>query len=258
MKLFFREYGHGSPMIILHGLFGMSDNWVTLARLFADELNMRIIIPDQRNHGKSPHHPVFNYHAMVDDLAELYEELQLTSAVILGHSMGGKVAMHFALDYPVNVDKLIVVDISPVTYNTWRHAFLLEVMSNLDFNLLKTKKDVEKELLEQVNDKRLSSFMLKNIMNISRDKLGWKLNIEALKLNLEEVFRFEPTGTMFSKPVMWLKGELSDYIKTEHQMQMYSYFPETTLKVISNSSHWLHAEQPEDFFQSVVTWLKND
>lgn len=256
MKLFFREFGSGKPMIILHGLFGMSDNWVTLAKVFADKLKLRVIIPDQRNHGKSGHHPVFNYHAMVDDLAGLYEELSVDTAFLLGHSMGGKVAMLFALDYPSNVEKLIVADISPVTYKTYRHAFLLEVMSDLDFGKFKTKKEVEAELLKQVLDQRLVSFMLKNVQNISRDKMGWKMNIDALKLNLEEVFRFQPGGRLFSNPVLWLKGENSDYIQKEHHIQMFSLFPETTLKIIPEASHWLHAENPEVFTNEIINWIE--
>jgi esterase len=256
MKLFFREYGQGRPMIILHGLFGMSDNWVTIAKIFAEKLHFRVIIPDQRNHGKSGHHPVFNYHAMVDDLAGLYEELSVDTALLLGHSMGGKVAMRFALDYPANVERLIVADISPVTYKTYRHAFLLEVMSGLDFGKFKTKKDVEAEMLKQVPDQRLVHFMLKNVQNISRNKMGWKMNIDALKLNLEEVFRFHHVGKMFSKPVLWLKGENSDYIQSEHHLQMYSLFPETTLKIIPDASHWLHAENPDAFTKEIIDWIK--
>lgn len=256
MKLFFREFGSGKPMIILHGLFGMSDNWVTLAKVFADQLKLRVIIPDQRNHGKSGHHPVFSYFAMVDDLAELSEELGIGSAVLLGHSMGGKVAMHFALDYPSAVDKLIVADISPVTYRTYRHAFLLEVMSAIEFGKFQTKKDVESEMLKHVPDQRLVNFMLKNVQNISRDRMGWKMNIDALKLNLEEVFRFQPSEGVFPKPVLWLKGEHSDYIQYEHQIQMYSMFPETTMKVIPDASHWLHADNPEAFTKEIFDWIK--
>jgi len=255
MKLFYREFGEGKPMIILHGLFGLSDNWVTHAKLFTEKLHVRIIVPDLRNHGQSGHHPAFSYHAMVDDLAELYDDLSISSATLLGHSMGGKVAMHFALDYPSNVDKLIVADISPVHYTTYRHAFLLEVMSGIDFSLFRNKKEVEAEMLLKISDKRLVNFMMKNVQNISRDKLAWKLNIDAIKLNLEEVFRFEPTGNHYSGPVLWLKGEMSDYILREHHRIMYTFFSDTTQKVISNASHWLHADNPDDFIHEIVKWM---
>lgn len=256
MKLFYREFGQGEPMIILHGLFGMSDNWVSLARLFAQRLNMQIIIPDQRNHGHSPHSSTFTYHAMVDDLAELYETLNIDTALLLGHSMGGKVAMHFALDNPSNVSHLIVGDISPVAYKTYRHAFLLEVMSSIDFAKYKTRREVEQAMLEHVKEQRLVDFMLKNVHQISRNKLGWRMNIEVLKLQLDEVFKFEPSGTQFHKPVLWLKGEFSDYIQKEHQMIMYSYFPNTTLRIIPNASHWLHADNPQAFTEEIINWLK--
>jgi esterase len=255
MKLFYREFGQGDPMIILHGLFGMSDNWVTLARIFAEKLTRRVIVPDQRNHGLSDHHPVFNYHALVDDLADLYEELEITSATLLGHSMGGKVAMHFALDYPSNVENLIVADISPVTYNTYRHAYLLDVMSKLDFNILSSKKEVEEEMLKHVPEQRLVNFMLKNVRNISRDKLGWKMNIDSIKLNLEQVFKFEPNGSHYSGKVLWLRGELSDYIQSSHHLPMYTLFPETTLRTIPEASHWLHADNPEAFIKEIIDWI---
>lgn len=255
MKLFYREYGQGKPMIILHGLFGLSDNWVTLAKVFSEALNMRVIIPDQRNHGRSGHHPVFNYFALVDDLAELYDDLGIGSAVLLGHSMGGKVAMHFALDYPSSVEQLIVADISPVPYRTYRHAFLLEVMSGIDFSRFRTKKDVEEEMIRHVPDRRLVNFMMKNVQNISRDKMAWKMNIEALKLNLEEVFRFEPSGSSYPGPVLWLKGEHSDYIMQEHHRIMYSFFPNVTMHIIPSASHWLHADNPEEFSRVVMEWM---
>jgi esterase len=255
MKLFYREFGEGKPLIILHGLFGLSDNWVTHAKIFAEKLQMRIIVPDQRNHGQSGHHPAFTYHSMADDIAELYDELNISSATLLGHSMGGKVAMYFALDYPANVEKLIVADISPVHYKTYRHAFLLEVMSVIDFSTFRNKKDVETSMLLQVPDKRLVNFMMKNVQSISRDKLAWKLNIDAIKLNLEEIFRFEPAGKQYSGPVLWLKGETSDYIMREHHRIMYTFFSNTTLQVIPNASHWLHADNPDDFIQEIIKWM---
>ncbi len=255
MKLFFREFGEGKPMIILHGLFGLSDNWVPLARTFADSLNMKVYVPDQRNHGMSAHHPVFNYHALVDDLAEFYDEHDITSAILLGHSMGGKVAMHFALDYPANVEGLIVADISPVTYQTHRHAFLLEVMSEIYFENFRSRKEIESEMMKKVPDKRLVNFMMKNIRTISRDKLAWKMNIESLKLNLEEVFKFEPSGRNFAKPVLWLKGELSDYIQQHHHHEMFSLFPSTDLKIIENATHWLHSDQPVLIASTITEWL---
>ena len=255
MKLFYREFGNGKPVIVLHGLFGMSDNWVTIASVFAEKLNRRIIVPDQRNHGQSPHNQVFNYHSLVDDIAQLYEELDISQAALIGHSMGGKVAMHFALDYPASVEKLVVADISPVHYKTWRHANLLEIMSSLNFSEFRTKKDVELKLESLLNDKRLINFLMKNIRSMSRDTLGWKLNIDAIKAQLEEVFRFEPDGKLYNGNVLWLKGELSDYIQQTHHLTMYSFFPNTNLKVIPNASHWLHADNPEAFMSVVLEWF---
>jgi esterase len=258
MKLFYREFGKGEPLIILHGLFGMSDNWVTFASKFAEKLNRHVIVPDQRNHGQSPHHPVFGYHALVDDLAQLFEDLEISKAAILGHSLGGKVAMHFALDYPSSVERIVVADISPVHYKTWRHANLLEIMNNLNFSNFLTKKDVELELERHLNDKRLVNFMMKNIRNMSRDKMGWKLNIDSIRMNLDEVFAFKPTGHIFEGKVLWLKGELSDYVQQTHHLSMYSMFPETLLRIIPNASHWLHADNPDAFEKEVIDWFESE
>ena len=169
--------------------------------------------------------------------------------------MGGKVAMHFALDNPSKVEKLIVADISPVTYITYQHAFLLDVMSKLDFESFTTKKELEREMLIQVPDKRLVNFMMKNVRNISREKFAWKLNIESLTLNLEEVSKFEPTEKQYLGKVLWLKGELSNYIQTTHHAQMYSLFPETLLKTIPNATHWLHSDNPDAFVKEIVDWV---
>lgn len=255
MKLFYRTFGEGKPLIILHGLFGLSDNWVTHARHFAEKLKMTVIVPDQRNHGQSPHHDVFNYFALVDDVYELYNELEISDAVILGHSMGGKVAMHFALEYPQMVTKLIVADISPVEYRTNRHAELLEIMASIDFSGNKSRKQIEAQLMMFLKDVHLVRFLLKNVQQKSRESLGWKLNIESLQLNLEQIFKFEPTSGTFEHPVLVLKGAISDFIQPEHMQAFQKFFPQMKLVVIEGASHWLHADKPEKFANEVISFL---
>jgi len=256
MKLFYREVGEGENyIIILHGLLGMSDNWVRIAKIFSDMMSAKVIIPDQRNHGISMHHPVFNYDALVDDVLELYDALNIQQAVLLGHSMGGKVAMQFALNEPDRVASLIVADISPVQYKTNRHAELIELMYNIDFSKFQNRKQIEIHLKDRIHDSQLVWFLLKNVHEVSRNTYGWKLHIESLRLNLEEVFRFDQSDTQFTKKTLFLKGELSDFIQTEHLPIIKQFFPNYEMKTISNAGHWLHSDNQKEFSDTVIQFL---
>ncbi len=256
MRLFYREIGEGDRcLIVLHGLLGMSDNWLSIAKIISESLALKIIIPDQRNHGLSKHHHVFNYDALVDDLDELYDYLNIEHAILLGHSMGGKVAMQFALSHPEKVSSLIVADISPISYKSYRHVELIELMYNTDFAQFVNRKQIETYFEEKVNDKRLIWFLLKNIYEISKNTYAWKLNIESLRLNLEEVFKFDIGNNVFEKETLFLKGELSDFIQTEHLQVIKSMFPNYKMQTISNAGHWLHADNQKDFIDAVVDFI---
>lgn len=253
MELFHQHYGEGHPLIILHGLFGMSDNWVSLARRFADNYSVHVI--DQRNHGRSGRHQVFNYEAMVDDLLEFMDTHQINSAILLGHSMGGKTAMQFSLDYPEKVDKLIVADISADAYNH-SHDQLIEAMLSVDLEKFSSRSEVRQELNKKVPDGRISQFLLKNLYWKDRSTLGWKANLEVILDNLPEIFQALDAQIPYSGPVLFIRGGESPYIRQKHIPRIKRLFPQSHIETIEGASHWLHAEKPDEFFERVLHFLR--
>ena len=211
MKLFFRQFGEGKPFIILHGLFGLSDNWVSIAKVLAQ--NYRVIIPDLRNHGQSPHSPVFNYDAMTSDILELMDELGLEQAVILGHSMGGKVAMQFALQNPELTERLIVVDMSMRRFDGRQlHSDIIQAMMSIDFNTIESRIDVNRQLATTIHDERVRLFILKNLYRKTRYQLDWRLNLSDINQNIDYIFDGISSNTQYNGPALFIKGEKSDYI----------------------------------------------
>lgn len=247
MKLFFREYGQGQALIILHGIFGVSDNWVSFARNIEDRF--RVFIPDQRNHGQSPHDPTFNYFALCADLQDFIDEHELENPVILGHSMGGKVAMRFALENPDSLKALIVADISMRTYQRrFRHLDMIDAMLAVDFENAQTRADVENQLKPKIREKRIRQFAMKNLYRRERSgQFAWRLNLEAINLNMDEVFEGIKSEDIFQKPTLFIRGGASDYVSYEDFDQIYRNFPKADIKTIDGAGHWLHAEKPAEF-----------
>lgn len=257
MELFYHTYGEGQPLIILHGLFGLSDNWVTIAKRIS--ANYKVYIPDQRNHGQSPHDNTFNYYALADDLMEFMEEHDIEKPVLLGHSMGGKVAMNFALDYPENVDKLIVVDMSVRQYKARSiHYHLIEAMESVDFDQVKSRKEIEDHLAEYIPQKPLRLFIMKNLKRFSNNRFGWKLNLPVLKENLDSIVEGLSGNQQFDKPSLFVGGGKSDYIQEEDYKLIPQIFPQALIKTIPEATHWLHADSPEKFCDIVSDFLQND
>lgn len=256
MKLFYREFGKGDKVVfILHGLFGLSDNFVSFAKQLSENHKTRIIIPDLRNHGQSMHHNVFDYFSMTDDLYELFESLDVKSADLIGHSMGGKLAMHFALEYPEKIDKLIVSDISPVQYHSYKHAYLIDLMADADLSEFNTRKQFADRLRQKVTDEKILLMILKNIQYTKRNNLTWKLNIDGIRQNIDKVLRFEIENKIFSKETLFLKGELSDYINDNHHEDIIKMFPKSEIKIVPQASHWIHADNYEFFVQAVKEFI---
>jgi esterase len=257
MKLFFREFGYGDPVVILHGIFGISDNWVTIGKRIAEKF--RVLIPDQRNHGRSPHSPVFNYAALQEDLREFLEEQGIGSCILIGHSMGGKVAMHYALEYPGTVEKLIVADISPKTYFPRQtHIQMVNTMLEVDFNDVITRKEVEEFLELRIKDIRIRHFILKNLYYVHKDRLGWRLNAEAISNNLENIFSSVPASGEFNKPSLFVRGGNSDYILDEDNEMIMSLFPQAQVVTIPGAGHWLHADQPDLLCRTFSSFLEKE
>ncbi|MDA3907147.1 MAG: alpha/beta fold hydrolase [Bacteroidales bacterium] len=255
MQLFYRTYGQGKPFIILHGLFGISDNWVSFSKKIA-ELGYQVFVLDQRNHGQSPHSPNFNYLALVDDLFEFIDEHELENAVILGHSMGGKVAIRFALENPDYLSKLIVVDISLRQYPPRDyHLKVIRAMKKIDFSIVKNRKEVNTILSEDIESPRIRQFIMKNLYRKEKDELAWRMCLDAIANNLDEMFDgIEPENPL-DKPALVVRGGKSDYVLDSDLPPIKIAFPQAEIKTIPNATHWVHAEEPELFFKYVYEFL---
>lgn len=252
MKLFYREFGEKNKpaLIILHGLFGMSDNWVSLAKIFSK--NRFVIVPDLRNHGNSPHTDDFDYNLMVEDILELLETKNIKDAQFLGHSMGGKLAMNIALNYPERVNKLIVADMS-LKEGELRdiHATILHTIARTDLTNFSSFGEIEAWFDTFIDKKKVVLFALKNIKKGENGQFSWKLNYYSLFQNthkiMEQVVGFEP----FTNPTLFIKGGDSDYINEEDIPEIKQWFPNAEIKTIEGASHWVHADNPKIFVEMV-------
>ncbi len=267
MELFYRKYGKegDQPLIILHGLFGISDNWVTFARRIAME-GFEVFVPDMRNHGRSPHSNVFNYLALTDDLFEFIDDHEIENPVILGHSMGGKVAMRFALENPHFVKRLVVVDIGLKAYPPrMAHLKIIEAMKSVDLSKVTKRSDAEQIIKKQIPENRIRLFVMKNLHRNSDNTFEWRINIEGIEPSLSNLLDAIDTDAVFEKPTLFIKGGASDYILMEDYPQIRKNFPNAEIITIANTSHWVHVEAPEVFYQLTMgfltgnpDWLFND
>jgi esterase len=255
MKLFYRKFGEGQPLIILHGLFGQSDNWNSLARQFS-ELGNAVYTVDLRNHGLSPHSDEWTYQSMSDDILELINDLDLKEVILIGHSMGGKVAMQFAMNHPELLNKLIVVDIAPKYYPP-HHGDILKALNAVDFNVVKNRKDAEALLSEYISDMGTKQFLLKNIYWKEDGLLAWRFNLDVITRKIETVGQETPNYSSCNTPTLFIKGERSKYILDADLQQINDLFPSSEIKTIEGAGHWVHAEKPTDFFETVVGFLNS-
>jgi pimeloyl-ACP methyl ester carboxylesterase len=254
MKLFFRRFGHGNPIVILHGLFGISDNWVTIGKRLAK--NFDVYIPDLRNHGQSPHSGVFNFPALVEDLVEFTEENNLKEIILIGHSLGGIIAMQFALQNSSLVKKIIVVDISLRKYQNYDdHQQLINAMLSVDFSYARKRSDVEKQLMNTIKSVKLRQFLLKNVYWRNKDTLDWRLNLAGLHENLPLIYESTTDEKQFTGPALFIRGGLSDYILDEDLDEICKKFPRAELSTVPNATHWVHADAPEEFLEIVSRFL---
>jgi esterase len=254
MKLFFREYGQGQPLLVLHGLFGLSDNWATFAKSMSS--NFRVILPDLRNHGQSPHSPVFDYPSMTMDILELAEDLGLQEFILLGHSLGGKIAMGLALDYPERLKKLVIVDISPRKYPpNMEHLQILNAMLSVDLSIATKRSDVESQLKPKIGSDRTRQLLLKNICWSDRNRLGWRLNLKSIGDNLPLVMGGIESNNIYEKPALFIRGGRSAYIKDEDTESILQLFPAAVIKTIASAGHWVHADAFGEFLAVVADFL---
>ncbi|WP_114490906.1 alpha/beta fold hydrolase [Candidatus Ulvibacter alkanivorans] len=253
MLLHSQILGQGTPFLILHGFLGMSDNWKTLGNRFAEE-GYEMHLVDQRNHGRSFHSNEFSYSIMADDLKTYCEHHKLNEIILLGHSMGGKTAMQFAVQYPSKVSKLLVADIGPKAYPQ-HHQDILKGLSMLDFSEIKSRGEADKALSAYVKEKGVRQFLLKNLYWKEKGKLGLRMNLPVLTKEIEEVGQAIKSETPYKGASLFLKGDRSGYIDSMDEIGIKKYFPNATIETISNAGHWLHAENPDEFYQKVMNFL---
>lgn len=245
--------GTGIPFLILHGYLGMGDNWKTLANAFS-ETGFEVHLIDQRNHGRSFHSEVFNYSLMVEDLKNYIAIHNLKNIVLLGHSMGGKTAMLFATTYPEYIDKLIIADISPKKYPA-HHNAILKALNSVDFSVCNSRKLVEEQLKKYIPEKGIRQFLAKSLYWKEKGMLDFRFNLQALTKNYEEVIVGLSAQNTFDGNVLFLRGEKSQYITKMDIPLIKNHFPNSSVQTIANAGHWLHAENPKAFYETVVDFL---
>jgi esterase len=253
MKLFFREAGQGTPLIILHGLFGSSDNWYSLSKVFAEKF--RVFTIDQRNHGQSPHSDEHDYKLLTEDLEEFIKEHQLEKPIILGHSMGGKTAMNFAIKDPGLTGKLIVVDIMPKSYPL-HHDHILSGMKSLDLGVLTSRSEAEAILAKQIPKVDERQFIMKNLARDEQQRFEWKINLPALDTNIARMGEGLQYEGQYTGPTLFIRGEKSWYYKPGDEATVAKYFPNAKW-VTLDTGHWVQAEKPKEFEKTVLDWLSD-
>ncbi len=252
MKLNYRTMGEGRPLVILHGVFGSSDNWQTLGRYFAEWCKVYLV--DLRDHGFSPHSDSLNLDAMAGDLMELVVDEGIEEMDLIGHSMGGKVAMRFAQLHPKLLGTLIVVDMTPKRYEM-RHGELIEALKGLDLDKIEGRKDADEKLAERIPDLGVRQFLLKNLHRKGQNAWEWKMNLPLIERDLPKIN--EPLEEQsVDIPTYFIRGGRSDYIDDDDEPLLKRYFPKAELKTVDGSGHWVHAEAPKAFYQIVEDLLR--
>lgn len=257
MKLNYRQYSEqGIPLLILHGLFGNLGNWGWHSKQLAEKFAVYAI--DLRNHGNSPHDDELNYQVMAKDIRELMIELKLESCYIIGHSMGGKVAMQLALSYPELIKKMIVVDIAPVFYaeDADGHLNVLAGMDAINTEVIKSRTEAEETLKKYIVDEAIRKFILTNLARSKKGSYHWRLNKSAIRNNYPQLRAGLVSEDVFARPVLFVKGSLSNYIQAEHEAEIVKLFPAASVKIILQAGHWLHAEKPQALQRIVVDFFK--
>ena len=252
--LYSKIEGTGQPLLILHGFLGMSDNWKTLGARYA-EAGFEVHIPDMRNHGRSFHSDDFTYPAMVSDIEEYCKEKNLTEVSVIGHSMGGKIAMNFAVKNPEMTKKLIVADIAPKYYRP-HHDEIFKALNAVDFSKTSDRGEIEEMMKPFVPELSTRQFLMKSIYRKSQDELAFRFNLEVFNKYEDAIGEALPAEARFEKPVLFLKGENSNYIKETDSSEIRHHFPNARIEVVSNASHWLHSENPDEFFEKSINYLK--
>lgn len=254
LRLAYKKYGDGDPLIILHGLLGSSGNWHTLARsVFCRYFTVYTV--DQRNHGRSPHADRIDYPVMAADLVRFLEDHEIKKCRIIGHSMGGKTAMEFALSHPDLVERLLVVDMAPKEYPP-SHESIIKALRGVDLSNMSSRADVDHVLADQIPDPPVRRFLLKNLSySTTKGRYEWELNLDAISENYSRLNEAIENGRTFEGPVLFVRGSESDYVSDSDEKDIKKLFPKAEFTAIENAAHWVHADQPEDFAEVAVDFL---
>ncbi len=253
--LYSKIEGSGKPLVIIHGFLGMSDNWKTLGTKYTEQ-GFQVHLVDMRNHGRSFHSDDFTYEAMVQDLVEYCQGNNLEIVDVIGHSMGGKAAMFFATSYPEKIDKLVVADIAPRYYNP-HHKEILDGLNAVDFSKKPSRAEVEDMISPFVPDFGTRQFLMKNLYWKTADQLAFRFNLNIFNKEIDNIGEALPESAIFEKSTLFLKGEKSGYIDDARDYEsIKKHFPFAEIETIKNAGHWLHAENPKDFFDATIAFLK--
>lgn len=252
MQLNYKVFGEGEPLIILHGLLGSLDNWQTLAKQYAEHFTVFIV--DLRNHGKSPHSDEFSYDLMVEDILNFCNENFIYRCHLLGHSMGGKVAMQFALSHGDYIEKLIIADIAPVTYDPG-HNTIFEALRSIDLKTVQQRKEVDDILAQSIPQFGVRQFLMKGLTRDENNAFVWKFNLDSLWKNYTKILGTFQTEDNFDGETLFIYGDQSDYIQEAYFPIIDKYFVNNEKVVIQGAGHWLHAENPKEFLGKTLSFL---
>lgn len=249
MKLFYKQYGENKPaLFILHGIFGMLDNWHNIARQLSEDYTVYTI--DARNHGQSPHSMEMGYEVMADDIIELADDLRIDTFTLIGHSMGGKTAMFAADKYPERINRLIVVDIAPKGYKPG-HVTYFKAFEEIDWSALNSRSEIDAALMHYESNAGIRLFLAKNVERSENGGFIVKSNIPALKAAYEEIIGPLKLNHVFQSPSLFITGAQSNYLKEEDKAYILTHFPNTKFEVVSNAGHWVHADNPKEFLEKL-------
>lgn len=252
MQLHYQSYGQGRPLVILHGLFGSSTNWNSMSKLLAERY--RVLAVDQRNHGGSPHSDEFSYALLAEDLHAFVQQHELGAVYVLGHSLGGKTAMEYALRYPAEIARLVVVDIAPRAYPP-HHDEIFDALCHLDLRAYTSRSALDAALAERLPDAVTRQFLLTNAARDEQGGFRWKLNLAALERNYDQITVEIAGGRSFDRPTLFVRGERSDYVQPADEPAIRALFPQAAIATVAGAAHWVHAEAPAEFARVVREFL---
>ena len=252
MELNYKSFGEGQPLLILHGLFGSLDNWQTLGKQFAD--HFRVYLVDLRNHGKSPHWSSMDYPTMAEDIARFIHHHELKAPHVLGHSMGGKVAMQFAKQYPHLIDRLVVVDITPKQYSGGHHD-IFKALFAIDPLSFESRKDADIALQQYLSSAGVRQFLLKNLKRAKPNGFEWKMNLPVIFDNYNALLAPIDIAPPYTGKTLFVRGMNSGYIQPNDYPMLHEQFSTAEVAEIEGAGHWVHAEAPRELYQTVLQFL---